>query len=200
MKHRLIWLQGGSVSHRWTIPLIGQSSEHNFRRVERDISCLCKLFQGILVLYIKSKRLGSQEILSRSARWQWAVLQQLNVWWLLCLLRPHVRHVEAAIKQLTLNDTVMCEVFLSSEGSLLHICSRSWFLIRFVVCSISRRSNWMSKNPIQLTSTCKQACQWVILWAYNAPLCVAWVWAKPGIIIHIFIYKRLYCEDWHLYL
>lgn len=80
MKHRLIWLRGGSVSHLWTIPLIGQSSEHNFRRVERDISCLRKLFRGILVLYINSKRLGSQVILSQSVQWQWAVLEQLNVW------------------------------------------------------------------------------------------------------------------------
>ncbi len=92
MKHRLIWLQGGPVSHHWTIPLIGESSEHNFRHVERDISCLRKLFQGILVLYIKSKRLGSQEILFQSAQWQWAVLQQLNVQCLLCWLHTCTCH------------------------------------------------------------------------------------------------------------
>lgn len=148
MKHRLIWLQGGSVSHRWTIPLIGQSSEHNFRRVERDISCPCKLFQGILVLYVKSKRLGSQEILPQSARWQWAALRQLNVWRLLCLPRPHVCHVEVAIKQLTLNCAVVCEMFVSSR---LRKCSGSFGSITFVVYNISRRSNCPNvkkSNPI----------------------------------------------------
>lgn len=97
MKHQLIWLQGGLVSQRWTVPLIGQSSEHNFRRVERDISCLCKLFWGILVLYINSKRLGSQAILSQSALRQWAVLQQLNICWLLCLLHSHTCHFKVQL-------------------------------------------------------------------------------------------------------
>lgn len=58
MKRHLIWLLGGSVSRHWSMPLIGQFSEHNFRRVERDISCLCKLFLGILFLYINSKSSG----------------------------------------------------------------------------------------------------------------------------------------------
>lgn len=153
------------------------------------------------ILYVKSKRLGSQEILPQSARWQWAVLQQLNVRRLLCLLRPHVCHVEVPIKQLTLNAAVVCEMFLLSR---LRKCSRS-FLLRFLsyllfTTSVEDPIVQTSKNPIQLTSTCKQACQRKILWAYNALLCVAGVWAKPGIIFHIFIHKRLYCVDWHLYL
>lgn len=64
MKRGVIRLEGGLLSHRWTMPLIGQFSEHNFRHVERDISCPSKLFPGILALYISSKRLCSQAIFS----------------------------------------------------------------------------------------------------------------------------------------
>lgn len=138
MKRGLIWLLGGSVSHRWTIPLIGQSSEHNFRRVERDISCLGKLFQGILYLYIKSKRLGSQEILSQSAQWQWAVLQQCAT----VVMFTAYTHmslqgmISVVIKQLTLNGTVVCEMFSSpllSPFWCTNIFLKNW-VISMLLC------------------------------------------------------------------
>lgn len=169
MKHRLIWLQGGSVSHRWTIPLIGQSSEHNFRRVERDISCLCKLFQGILVLYIKSKRLASQEILSQSAQWQWAVLQQLNVQRLFCLLHPHTSHF-VAIKQLIVNSTVVHEMFSSSLFFLLELCG-AFFLknweVSVLLCfltwiSIRCRVHYFSKRYIKCSEMYVLSSNWFL--------------------------------------
>lgn len=45
-------------------PLIGQFSGHNFRHVERDISCLRKLFPRILGLSINPERLCSRAIFS----------------------------------------------------------------------------------------------------------------------------------------
>lgn len=104
---------------RWTVPLIGRSSEHNFRRVERDISCVCKLFQGILSLYVKSKRPCRAKKFSPS---------------LLAGSRPHCVHcnvslqdtIAAAIGSPTLTVTGSLHRYLLPFPARIYVIQKDW--------------------------------------------------------------------------